>query len=91
VEEGVGSPWTGITENCKQPCGCWELNAGPLEEQKVLLLTEPSLGPSTTILFPDDQDLIPISTSLFILPLHLPTKNYSSADFKLPKLLYFLV
>ena len=25
------------------PCGCWELNLGPLEEQPVLLTTEPSL------------------------------------------------
>ena len=24
-------------------CGCWELNPGPLEEQPVLLTTEPSL------------------------------------------------
>ena len=25
------------------PCGCWKLNSGPLEEQSVLLTTEPSL------------------------------------------------
>ena len=25
------------------PCGCWELNSGPLEEQAVLLTTESSL------------------------------------------------
>jgi hypothetical protein len=25
------------------PCGCCELNSGPLEEQSVLLTTEPSL------------------------------------------------
>jgi hypothetical protein len=24
-------------------CGCWDLNSGPLEEQSVLLPTEPSL------------------------------------------------
>ena len=24
------------------PCGCWELNPGPLEEQPVLLTAEPS-------------------------------------------------
>ena len=28
------------------PCGCWELNSGPLEEQPVLLTSEPSLQPS---------------------------------------------
>jgi len=27
------------------PCGCWELNSGPLEEQLVFLTTEPSLQP----------------------------------------------
>jgi hypothetical protein len=25
------------------PCGCWELNSGPLKEQSMLLTTEPSL------------------------------------------------
>ena len=27
------------------PCGFWELNSGPLEEQPVLLTAEPSLQP----------------------------------------------
>jgi hypothetical protein len=27
-----------ITDNCELPCGCWELNSGPLEEQ-------PSISP----------------------------------------------
>jgi hypothetical protein len=30
-----------ITDGCKPPCGCWDLNSGPLEEQSVLLPTEP--------------------------------------------------
>jgi hypothetical protein len=25
-----------ITDGCEPPCGCWELNSGPLEEQSVL-------------------------------------------------------
>jgi hypothetical protein len=29
-EEGRGSH---ITDGCEPPCGCWELNSGPLEEQ----------------------------------------------------------
>jgi hypothetical protein len=29
-----------IIDSCKWPCGCWELNSGPLEE---LLTAEPSL------------------------------------------------
>ncbi len=28
---------------CEPPCGCWDLNSGPSEEQSVLLTTEPSL------------------------------------------------
>jgi hypothetical protein len=34
-----------ITDGCEPPCGCWELNSGPLEEQPVLLTAEPSLQP----------------------------------------------
>ena len=34
-----------ITDGCEPPCGCWELNSGPLEEQAMLLTTEPSLQP----------------------------------------------
>ena len=29
-------------DGCEPPCGCWDLNSGPLEEQPVLLPTEPS-------------------------------------------------
>jgi len=32
-----------ITDACEPPCGCWELNSGPLEEQSVLSTAEPSL------------------------------------------------
>ena len=38
-----------ITDGCEPPCSCWELNPGPLEEQSVLLTTEPSLQPSLFI------------------------------------------
>jgi hypothetical protein len=34
-----------ITDGCEPPCGCWNLNSGPLEEQSVLLTTESSLQP----------------------------------------------
>ena len=34
-----------ITDGCEPPCGRWELNSGPLEEQAVLLTIEPSLQP----------------------------------------------
>jgi hypothetical protein len=33
-------------DNCKLPCGCWELNSGPLEEQLVFFTAEPSLQPT---------------------------------------------
>jgi hypothetical protein len=33
------------TDGCEAPCGCWNLNSGPSEEQPVLLTTEPSLQP----------------------------------------------
>ena len=34
-----------ITDGCEPPCGCWEVNSGPLDEQSVLLSSEPSLQP----------------------------------------------
>ncbi|KAH0505040.1 Cytochrome b-c1 complex subunit 7 [Microtus ochrogaster] len=34
-----------IIDGCESPCGFWELNSGPLEEQAVLLTSEPSLQP----------------------------------------------
>ena len=33
------------TDGWEPPCGCWELNSGPLKEQTVLLTAEPSLQP----------------------------------------------
>ena len=39
-----------IIDGCEVPCGCWELNSGPLEEQSVLLTAGPSLQPSGNIL-----------------------------------------
>lgn len=32
-----------IPRNCMPPCGCWESNPGPLTEQPVFLMAEPSL------------------------------------------------
>jgi len=34
-----------IMDGCEPPCGCWDLNSGPLGEQSVLLTSEPSLQP----------------------------------------------
>jgi hypothetical protein len=38
-----------ITGGCEPLCGCWKLNSGPLEEQSVLLTTEPSLQPNMIV------------------------------------------
>jgi hypothetical protein len=35
---------------CEPPCGCWELNSRPLEEQPVFLKSEPSHQPPFIIL-----------------------------------------
>ena len=48
-----------IIDGCEPPCGCWELNSRPLEEQKVLLTAEPSLQPPQVIL---KEGLASIST-----------------------------
>ncbi|CAO2602305.1 hypothetical protein LEMLEM_LOCUS11148 [Lemmus lemmus] len=40
-EDGTRSHYDG----CEPPCGCWELNSGPLEKQPVLLTTESFLQP----------------------------------------------
>jgi hypothetical protein len=32
-------------DGCEPPCGCWDLNSGPSEEQSVLLTAGPSLQP----------------------------------------------
>lgn len=45
VCEGIRNPGTGVTDKCELPCGCWEMNPGPLEELPVLLTTEPCLEP----------------------------------------------
>ena len=40
-----------ITDGCEPICGCWELNSGPMEEQAMLLTSEPSLQPLAKIFF----------------------------------------
>jgi len=39
-----------ITDGCEPPCGCRELNSGPLEEQSGLLTAEPSLQPNILLI-----------------------------------------
>jgi hypothetical protein len=40
--ERASDPLELVTDACEPPCECWELNPGPLEDQLVLLTTEPS-------------------------------------------------
>jgi hypothetical protein len=42
--EDTGYPGLELQEAMSCQCGCWDLNSGPLEEQRVLLTTEPSLS-----------------------------------------------
>jgi hypothetical protein len=44
-----------ITDGCEPPYGCWEFNSGPLEEQSVLLTSEPSLQPPNLLLLGHTQ------------------------------------
>jgi hypothetical protein len=44
------------------PCGCWDLNSGPLEEQTVFLLTEPSHQPLFYYFNPYSSSLRQFST-----------------------------
>lgn len=38
LQEGTGCPETGVLEGCELPCGCWEPNLSPLQEQQTLSL-----------------------------------------------------
>ena len=43
-EEGVRIPGAGKS-SYEPPHGCWDLNSGPFQDQKLLLTAEPSLCP----------------------------------------------
>lgn len=42
-EEGVRLTKTGVIDGCELPYGCWKRKLSPLQEQLVLLTTEPTL------------------------------------------------
>jgi hypothetical protein len=57
TEEGIRSPGPRVTDSCELPCGCQELDPGPVEEQPdMLLMSEPFLQPLT--LFFEAESLI---------------------------------
>lgn len=43
LEEGIVTPGTEVTDDCKPPYGYWEAKLGLLQEQQELLITELSL------------------------------------------------
>jgi hypothetical protein len=59
-----------VTDGCEPPCGCWDLNSGPLEEQSgdlnsgpleeqsVLLTAEPSHQPREVTLTMQSEQLL---------------------------------
>jgi hypothetical protein len=49
-----------VMDGCEPPCGCGDLNSGPLEEQSALLTTEPAHQPR-------DSDSCTFSWALFLL------------------------
>ena len=50
-----------ITDDSEPPCGCWESNSGPLEDQTVLLTTEPSLQLQNLIFWVKKKAVSPLS------------------------------
>jgi hypothetical protein len=45
MSQSSDTPEDLIKDGYEPPCGWWDLNSGPSEEQSVLLTTEPSLQP----------------------------------------------
>jgi hypothetical protein len=52
VGVGVRSSGTGVADSCELPCGYWQLNPGPLEEQPVLLPLSQLSSPHFHFFFP---------------------------------------
>jgi hypothetical protein len=42
-DRGILPHGIGVTGGCELPCGCWELNTDPLQEEQVLSSAEPPL------------------------------------------------
>lgn len=61
-EESIRFPGTRVTGGCELPCGSWESNSGPLEEQLVLLTAEPSPQPPSFRIWIPCQESFPEST-----------------------------
>jgi hypothetical protein len=53
----------GVIDSYELPRGCWELNLGPLKEQPVLLMAEPSF--QTLNLFSMYMNVLPACVSVY--------------------------
>jgi hypothetical protein len=62
-DEGIKSPGTGVTGACEHQYGCWELNPGLLQEQPVLLASDPSFHPLYLFFFFFISDIFPLKDS----------------------------
>jgi hypothetical protein len=69
--EGVRCPGTGVTDSCELPCGCWELNPGPLEDHLVLLVAKPSLQPKNFLM----QESVTCNISLTVYSIDVSFKS----------------
>lgn len=56
LDEGTGSSATVGTHSCELPCGFREPNEGSLQEQQVLLVSEPFLQPWVTHFYVNIRD-----------------------------------
>lgn len=81
------SPGTGVTNDCRLRCGCWERNLGPLTEHRSCLTTEPFLQPQINMLkkiffFEADSHVATIGLKLSVQP--RVTLNFPASSLSLP-------
>lgn len=62
--EGVITPGTGVKNACELPCGCWEQNPGPWEEQE--LFSTPTPHFSTRLVSYDLQCFLRLCVLIFL-------------------------
>jgi hypothetical protein len=63
-DESISSLGTRLRDSCKLPCGCWELNLSPHQNQQGLLVAEPSLQPRSLFLTAVFDSCIALATSM---------------------------
>ena len=66
-EDSIRFPGNGVTDGCEMPCGCWELNLGPLQKQQVLLTSKSPLQAPHIFLKEVTIDFVFFSSMTFII------------------------